>query len=188
MLSERSQLEKTIYCMISFIWNFQNRQIFVCVYSFLNQLSAEGHLGYFHVLAIVNCAAMNIGVHVSFWIRVFNCSVACPEVELPHHVAALFWSFLGNSILFSVAAAPIYIPTSSAGGFPGGASGTNGKEPACPCWTRKRRRFSPWVGKIPWRRARQPTPVLLPGESHGQRSLVSYSPQVYTESDMTEAT
>ena len=31
--------------------------------------------------------------------------------------------------------------------------------------------FKPWVGKIPWRRAWQPTPVFLPGESHGQRSL-----------------
>ena len=39
-----------------------------------------------------------------------------------------------------------------------------------------RRRFSPWVGKIPWKRAWQPTPVFLPEESHGQRSLVSYSP------------
>ena len=37
-------------------------------------------------------------------------------------------------------------------------------------------RFDPWVGKIPWRRACQPTPVLLPGESHGQRNLVGYSP------------
>ena len=34
----------------------------------------------------------------------------------------------------------------------------------------------PWVGKIPWRRAWQPTPVFLPGESHGQRSLVGYGP------------
>ena len=33
--------------------------------------------------------------------------------------------------------------------------------------------FHPWVGKIPWRRARQPTPVFLPGESHGQRNLVA---------------
>ena len=32
--------------------------------------------------------------------------------------------------------------------------------------------FDPWVGRIPWRRARQPTPIFLPGESHGQRSLV----------------
>ena len=34
----------------------------------------------------------------------------------------------------------------------------------------------PWVGKIPWRRKWQPTPVLLPGKSHGQRSLLGYSP------------
>ena len=32
--------------------------------------------------------------------------------------------------------------------------------------------FDPWVGKIPWRRKRQPTPVFLPGKSHGQRSLI----------------
>ena len=37
-----------------------------------------------------------------------------------------------------------------------------------------------------WRRKWQPTPVSLPGESHGQRSLVGYSPQGYKESDMTE--
>ena len=48
------------------------------------------------------------------------------------------------------------------GGFPGGASG---KEPACQCRRCKRRGFDPWVGRIPWRRAWQPTPVFLPGES-----------------------
>jgi len=42
------------------------------------------------------------------------------------------------------------------------------------------------VGKIPWRRKWQPTPVLLPGESHGWRSLVGYSPQGRKESDTTE--
>ena len=36
--------------------------------------------------------------------------------------------------------------------------------------------FDPWVGKIPWKRKWQPTPVFLPGKSHGQRSLVDYSP------------
>ena len=39
------------------------------------------------------------------------------------------------------------------------------KEPTCHCRRHKRHRFKPWVGKIPWRRAWQPTPVLLPGES-----------------------
>ena len=44
----------------------------------------------------------------------------------------------------------------------------------------------PGVGKIPWRRKWQPTPVFLPGESHGQRSLVGYSPRGHKESDTTE--
>ena len=41
------------------------------------------------------------------------------------------------------------------------------------------------VGKIPWRRKWQPTPVLLPGESHGQRSLAGYSPLDCKQSDTT---
>ena len=48
--------------------------------------------------------------------------------------------------------------------------------------------FNPWVGKIPWRRKWQPTPVFLPGESHGQRSLMGYSPWGHKESDTTEHT
>ena len=48
-----------------------------------------------------------------------------------------------------------------------------GNESACQC---RRHRFGPWVGKIPWKRKWQPTLVLLPRESHGQRSLVGYSP------------
>ena len=46
--------------------------------------------------------------------------------------------------------------------------------------------FDPWVGKIPWRRKWQSTPGLLPGKSHGQRSLIGYSPWDRKESDMTE--
>ena len=52
----------------------------------------------------------------------------------------------------------------------------------------KRCKFNPWVRKILWRRAWQPTPIFLPGESHGQRSLVGYSPWGHRELDMTEAT
>ena len=44
----------------------------------------------------------------------------------------------------------------------------------------------PWVGKIPWRRERQPTPVFLPGESHGQTSLVAYHPEGHKASDVTD--
>ena len=46
--------------------------------------------------------------------------------------------------------------------------------------------FDPWVGKIPWRRQWQSTPVLWPGKSHGRRSLVGYSPWGHKESDTTE--
>ena len=64
-------------------------------------------------------------------------------------------------------------------GFPGGSYGK-----VCPqC---RRLGFNPWVGKIPWRRKWQPTPGFLPGESHGHRSLVGYSPWGHKELDMTE--
>ena len=46
--------------------------------------------------------------------------------------------------------------------------------------------FDLWVGKIPWRKKWLPTPVFLPGEFHGQRNLVGYSPWCCKESDMTE--
>ena len=66
--------------------------------------------------------------------------------------------------------------------------GTSGKEPAGRSRRCKRYRFSPWAGNIRWKRPWQPTPVSLPDGSHGQRSLVGYSPQGHKELDMTEAT
>ena len=62
------------------------------------------------------------------------------------------------------------------------------KQLACPCRRHKRCGFYPWIGKNPWRWAWQPTLVFLPGESHGQSSLVGYSPKGCKESDTTEAT
>ena len=70
-------------------------------------------------------------------------------------------------------------------GFPGGASG---KEPACQCGRHRRHGLHPRVGMIPWRRKCQPTPVFLPGESNGQRSLSGCSPQGHKQLVMTEAT
>ena len=54
------------------------------------------------------------------------------------------------------------------------------------CLWCRRPRLDPWVRKMPWRREWQPTPVFLPGELHGQGSLVGYSPWVCKELDMTE--
>ena len=58
----------------------------------------------------------------------------------------------------------------------------SGKESACQC---SRRRFDPWVRKIPWSRKWQPTPIFLPGKSHGQRSLAGYSPWSRRGSELT---
>ena len=69
-------------------------------------------------------------------------------------------------------------------GFPGGLVVKNPPQ----CRSHRRYRFDSWVGKIPWWRAWQPTLVFLPRLSHGQSSLVGYSPSDYKESDTTEAT
>ena len=62
----------------------------------------------------------------------------------------------------------------------------SGKESACQFRRPKRRGFDLWVGKIPWRRKWQPTPVIWLGKSYGQRSLVGYSPWDHKEMDTTE--
>ena len=92
----------------------------------------------------------------------FYCKVVTPCTGTPTHLLLHLWMDKG---------------------FPGGASG---KEPACQCRRHRRCRFHLWIQKIPWRRAWQPTPVFLPGESHGQRSVAGYSPQGRRELDTTE--
>ena len=83
------------------------------------------------------------------WVCVCFCSQECPEQE------------------------PAFVDSSGVSeGFPVAA----GKEIACQFRRHKRHRFDPLIGKIPWRRKWQLTPVLLPGESHGQRILASCSP------------
>ena len=54
------------------------------------------------------------------------------------------------------------------------------------CLQCRRPGLDPWVGKIPWRRKWQPTPVFFPGESQGRRNLAGYSPWGRKESDTTE--
>ena len=78
------------------------------------------------------------------------------------------------------------LPTTSPGwfinpGFPGGS----GQSICLQC---RRPGFIPWVGKIPWRRKWQSTPVFLPGESHGQRSLAGYSPWGHSRTRLSDFT
>ena len=68
------------------------------------------------------------------------------------------------------------------------SSSSSGKESAGQCRRHKRHGFHLWVGKIPWRRARQPTPVFLPGESPWTEEPGGLCPSSHKESDTTEAT
>ena len=81
-------------------------------HSFLIHSSADGHLGCFHVLAIINSAVMNIGV--KFWFP----QCVCPEVGLLGHMAVLFPVFKEISTLFSIVAVLVCIPTNNVRGFP----------------------------------------------------------------------
>ena len=60
------------------------------------------------------------------------------------------------------------------------------KESACQCKRYEACRFYPRVGKVPWSRKWQPTPVFWPGKFHGQRSLVGHSPWGCKEADTPE--
>ena len=64
----------------------------------------------------------------------------------------------------------------------------SGKESACQCRRHKRHRFNPWVGKIPWSRKWQPTPVVLLEKIPWREEPACYSPEGCKESDMTEHT
>ena len=97
---------------------------------------------------------------------------ACPYLKIRHSSKpCLCRLYETNSILSPLVLIIIQ-------GFPGGSDG----KWAMQC---RRPRFDPWVGKIPWRQKWQPTPVLLPGKFHGQRSIVGYSPWVHKELDWT---
>ena len=88
---------------------------------------------------------------LSFQCPLHNC---CTVVQIKHWTNCMGIKNVFHFILINLC-------------FPGGS--VSGKEPAYKCRRHKRCLFNPWVGRIPWRRQWQPTPLFLPAESHGHR-------------------
>ena len=89
----------------------------MCAYTYMHHIFihsfVDGHLSCFHILAIVNNAALDIEVHFELVFSFFFFSDISPRVKLLYYMAVLFLVSWEISILFSIVAAPIYIPTKS---------------------------------------------------------------------------
>ena len=106
--------------------------------------------------------------------KVYSALTLLPGVEISHRARKELLP--GEIVLCTRIASPH-------GGRLGLPWWPSGKESACQC---RKFRFDSWVRKIPWRRKWQPTTVLLPGKSHGQRSLAAYIPRGRKQSDTTK--
>ena len=90
--------------------------VFHFLYIYKIHSSVDGHLGCVHVLAIVNSAAMNIGIHISFSMKLL--SRYMPRSGIARSYGSCIFDFLGTFVEFSMVVVPIYILTNSEGVFP----------------------------------------------------------------------
>ena len=87
--------------------------VYIEIVFFYIHSPVDGHLGCFCILAPVNIAVINIGVHVSFWISVFIFFGYVSQDGISQSHSSWFFSFWGNFMLVSIEAIPINIPTNS---------------------------------------------------------------------------
>ena len=155
---------------------------------FLIQLSVDGNLRCFHVLAIGNSAVVIIEVHISFWISGFIFSGYIPRSGIAGSYSSSIFSFLRN--LHSVFPEKAMAPHSSTLAWEIPWT----EEPGRLQSMRSQRVGHEWATSLSlstfmhWGRNWQPTPVLLPGESQGRGSLVGCRLWGRTESDTTQVT
>ena len=160
LVMDREACRTTVHGVAKSEWLNWTECSVVRIYHILfMHVSLDGYFG-----AIMNNTAMNIGVQVSMW--------TCLQISKDETEKSCCWDQMRWwNISQHVRSRPmrkhrsLYVVLDSSAD----------KESACQCTRCKRRRFDPYVGKILWRRAWQPTPVFLPGKSCGQRSLVGYS-------------
>ena len=137
----------------------------------------------FHAYAFIMwilgfCICLNSPILLKLWflnraLPVIDNSELYSDETVSDWVASrwLAWGWCGGFCCFLLASSIVWsgLPQTSA------PCGTSGKVPSCQWRRHKSHGFNPWVGKIPWIRAWQPTPVFLMENPQGQRSLAGYS-------------
>ena len=169
--------------MSSFIYFF----LFIFFLSFLSAIFCSFQctslsppwLNLFQSIILLNAIVSRIIFLISF----LDCLLQVYRNTADFCVLILYLSTLLNSLTSTNSYSVDYLNSLYVRSHQGLPQQLTGKEPAYEC---RRPGFNPQVGKIPWRRKWQLTAVVLPGKSHGQRSLAGYSPCGHKESNMTE--
>ena len=110
-------LSRSFHVGFPFLWLNKYPTVYIYHSCFIHS-SFNGHSGCVHVLAIINNASVNMGVDISFRVRFLFSLDKYLEVESLDHIVVLYLIFWGITVLFSLVAIPIYIPTTVLKGSP----------------------------------------------------------------------